>query len=69
MDIRDVQADIYGYDLSSSILAFEEGTFENEELDESKNDGNGICLGTVFVAFTMIGTLVLRLTGRGTYTC
>ena len=63
-----MMADIYGYDLSSSILAFEEGTFENEELDESKNDENRICLGAVFVAFAVVGALIFRLTGRGTYT-
>ena len=47
MDLRNGDGDIYGYDLTSTIL---------EKPEEPKNEGNGICLGTVFVVLILAGS-------------
>jgi len=47
MDLRNGMGDVYGYDLSSTILEIQEKI--------SKNEDNGFCLGTLFVALMIMG--------------
>jgi beta propeller repeat protein len=59
MDLRNHNGDIYGYDLSSTVLEIRE-PLQNGKGPQDKNKENGICLGTLFVAFILVGARKLR---------